>query len=226
MEYFDRLRQQMLGGVEEHMRAVELLLGRSTLAPAVMQALSQVPRHEFVPAELQGYAYADTPLPIGYDKTVSQPFIVALMTDLLDIGAETRVLEIGTGLGYHAAVLAELSRSVYSVEIIPELAAQAERRLGTQGYDEVVLARADGSRGWAQHAPFDRILVTAAPDLVPPALLAQLAPGGRMVIPAGLSEAQQLLVVDKSAAGRISIREILPVRFAALEYDDDTPAMC
>jgi len=225
MQYFDALRAQMLEEIAAHARLAATQTGRPALDAAVMAALAGVPRHEFVPVELQMYAYADTPLPIGYDKTVSQPFIVALMTDLLRVGPTDRVLEIGTGLGYHAAVLAGLSEQVYSVEIIEELAVQAARRLRAHGCARVVTATLDGSRGWAEHAPYDRILVTAAPDLIPPALLAQLRPGGRMVIPAGLADSQKLMVVDKDAGGALSTREVLPVRFAALE-NQDTPAAC
>lgn len=225
MQYFDKLREQMLEDIAAHTRFVAAQIGRPAISPAVIAALARVPRHEFVPAELQLYAYADSPLPIGYDKTISQPFIVALMTDLLELTPEHRVLEIGTGLGYHAAVLAELAGEVYSVEIVEELHVQAERRLRAHGYDNVVTRHGDGSRGWAEHAPYDRILVAAAPDLIPPPLLTQLRPGGRMVLPAGLPDAQKLMVVDKGEDGSISTRETLAVRFSILESDDQ-PAVC
>ena len=185
---------------------------RSTLG-----VLAKVPRHAFVRLELQPLAYADTPLPSGYGKTISQPFIVALMTDLLDLQPSDIVLEIGTGLGYQTAVLAELATRVYSIELIEELAADARRRLARQGYSNVEVRSGDGRAGWPEHAPFDKIIVTAAPDLVPPSLLYQLKPGGKMVLPAGLPDSQQLLLVEKDSDDRLSTREILAVRFSLLE---------
>jgi protein-L-isoaspartate(D-aspartate) O-methyltransferase len=182
-----------------------------------MAAMGRVARHEFVPVELQAYAYANIPLPIGFDKTVSQPFIVALMTDLLDIGPGDSVLEIGTGLGYHAAVLAQLAAKVYSIEVVEELARQAKQRLHRQGCSNVVLRTGNGYHGWSEHAPFDKVLVAAAPDLIPPPLLQQLKAGGKMVVPAGLPDAQQLMFVEKDGNGRVTMREILPVRFSQLE---------
>jgi protein-L-isoaspartate(D-aspartate) O-methyltransferase len=180
-----------------------------------MTAMSKVPRHAFVPIELQPYAYANIPLPIGFEKTISQPFIVALMTDLLDIKADDSVLEIGTGLGYQAAILAQLARRVYSVEIIEELGQEAKRRLRQQGNVELKIA--NGYHGWSQHAPFDKVIVTAAPDLIPPPLIQQLKAGGKMVIPAGLPNTQRLILAEKLANGRMTIKEILPVRFSLLE---------
>jgi protein-L-isoaspartate(D-aspartate) O-methyltransferase len=182
-----------------------------------MTAMGKVPRHEFVPIELQQYAYANIPLPIGFDKTISQPFIVALMTDLLDIGADDAVLEIGTGLGYQSAILAQLARKVYSIEIIEELGQQALQRLRREGCTNVELKIANGYHGWSEHAPFDKVIVTAAPDLIPPPLIHQLRAGGKMVIPAGLADAQQLMLVEKNGNGRVTTKEILPVRFSELE---------
>jgi protein-L-isoaspartate(D-aspartate) O-methyltransferase len=170
-----------------------------------------------VPVELQPYAYLNRPLPIGYEKTVSQPFIVALMTDLLDPDEDDVVLEIGAGAGYQAAILAELAKRVYTVDIIEELAQGAERRLKRLGYENVEVRVANGYYGWAEHAPYDKIMVTAAADLIPAPLLAQLKPGGRMVIPTGIPDKQTLILVEKSAAGSLSTREILPVRFSELE---------
>ena len=170
-----------------------------------------------MPLELQPLAYEDCPLPIGCGKTISQPFIVAVMTDLLDLRPTDTVLEIGTGLGYQTAVLAQLAQRVYSVERIDALAAQARRRLALQGYANIEIRVGNGCAGWPEHAPFDRIIVTAAPELIPLALLDQLAPGGRLVIPAGLAHAQQLLRVDKDAGGRLSTQEILAVQFSLLE---------
>jgi protein-L-isoaspartate(D-aspartate) O-methyltransferase len=196
---------------------VSRLIGKATLDERVMAAMGKVPRHEFVPAEHQPYAYANIPLPIGFNKTISQPFIVALMTDLLDISAHDTVLEIGTGLGYQTAILARLAQKVYSIEIIEELGQQAKKRLHRQGYTNIELKIANGYRGWSEHAPFDKVIVTAAPDLVPPALIHQLKNGGKMVVPAGLPDAQQLVLVDKDDNGRVTMREILPVRFSQLE---------
>jgi protein-L-isoaspartate(D-aspartate) O-methyltransferase len=192
-------------------------LGRHALDEVVLQAMAMVPRHEFVPADVQSFAYLNSPLPIGHGKTISQPFIVALMTDLLQLDAAHRVLEVGTGFGYQAAVLAQLAGEVYSVEILEELAAQAKKRLTRVGYKNIHLRLGNGALGWPEHAPYDRIIVTAAPDLIPPALLGQLKPGGRMVVPTGIPEHQQLLLVEKSAQGRIATREILAVRFSELE---------
>ena len=192
-------------------------IGKYNIDPAVMEVMGRVPRHRFVHAEIEPYAYLNRPLPIGHEKTISQPFIVALMTDALQIGAQDRVLEIGTGLGYQAAVLAELAARVYSIEIIEPLGREAARRLREAGYDNIELRIGDGWLGWPEQAPFDRLIVTAAPDLIPPALLHQLKPGGRMVIPAGLPDSQQLIVVEKGADGRHSTRELLPVRFSQLE---------
>jgi len=170
-----------------------------------------------VPIELQPYAYANIPLPIGFDKTISQPFIVALMTDLLDISTGDAVLEIGTGLGYQAAILAQLAHKVYSMELIEELGREAKRRLRRQGCDNVELRIANGCHGWSAHAPFDKIIVTAAPDLIPAALIHQLRAGGTMVIPAGLPDAQQLILLRKDGDGKVTTKEILPVRFSQLE---------
>ncbi|HEY6993171.1 MAG TPA: protein-L-isoaspartate(D-aspartate) O-methyltransferase [Xanthobacteraceae bacterium] len=219
---FQLLRRHMLAEISAGALYVRDVIGKPALDERVMAAMAKVPRHEFVPVELQAYAYANIPLPIGFDKTVSQPFIVALMTDLLDIGAGDAVLEIGTGLGYHAAVLAQLAGKVYSVEIIEELAQQARQRLHRQGCVNVELRIGNGYRGWSEHAPFDKVLVAAAPDLIPPPLLQQLKAGGRMVVPAGLPDAQQLMLVEKDAGGRVSMREILPVRFSPLEEPESS----
>jgi protein-L-isoaspartate(D-aspartate) O-methyltransferase len=157
------------------------------------------------------------PLPIGCEKTISQPFIVALMTDLLDISAEDVVLEIGTGLGYQAAILGELARKVYSMEIIEELGTQAKQRLHRLGFTNIETRMGNGYHGWSEHAPFDKIMLTAAPDLIPPPLLHQLKSGGKMVLPAGLPDAQQLLLVQKDESGKVGTKEILAVRFSQLE---------
>ena len=217
---FAALRQRMLAEIAAKTIYVSAQLGRAALDRRVMDALAEVPRHEFVPLELQPYAYADTPLPIGFGKTISQPFIVALMTDLLDLAPTDRVLEIGTGMGYQSALLARLARRVYSMELIEELAQQAGQRLARQGHHNVEIRIGNGCRGWPERAPFDKLIVTAAPEMIPPALLYQLKPGGKMVIPAGLQDAQQLILVDKDADGLVSTREILPVQFSALEDEE------
>jgi protein-L-isoaspartate(D-aspartate) O-methyltransferase len=214
---FDLLRQRMLAEVSAGVFHVSETIGKAALAERVMTAMDKVPRHEFVPVELQPYAYANIPLPIGFDKTISQPFIVALMTDLLDLTANDVVLEIGTGLGYQAAILGQLARKVYSIEIIEELASQAKQRLNRHGVSNVEIRIGNGYHGWSEHAPFDKIIVTAAPDLIPPPLLHQLRPGGKMVIPAGLPDAQQLFLVEKDENGRARTKEILRVRFSQLE---------
>jgi protein-L-isoaspartate(D-aspartate) O-methyltransferase len=216
-EDFELLRRQMLAEIFAATASVSRLIGKATLNERVLTAIGKVPRHEFVPIEHQPYAYANIPLPIGFNKTISQPFIVALMTDLLDISAHDTVLEIGTGLGYQTAILARLAQKVYSIEIIEELGQQAKKRLHRQGYTNIELKIANGYHGWSEHAPFDKVVVTAAPDLVPPALIHQLKNGGKMVIPAGLPDAQQLVLVDKDDNGRVTMREILPVRFSQLE---------
>jgi len=192
-------------------------LGCAALAGRVIEVMGWVSRHAFVPAEVRPFAYINSPLPIGHGKTISQPFIVAVMTDLLDVGDQSAVLEIGTGFGYQAAVLAELARQVYSVEIIEEIAVQGKKRLASLGYKNIALRVGNGALGWPEHAPYDRIMVTAAPDLIPPALLNQLKAGGKMVIPSGIPDQQQLILVEKSKEGRISTREILAVRFSELE---------
>ncbi|HSD61819.1 MAG TPA: protein-L-isoaspartate(D-aspartate) O-methyltransferase [Burkholderiales bacterium] len=219
-QQFAALRQQMLLEIVADTLFTKDRIGSDTLDARVMEVMGKVPRHEFVPIELQPYAYLNRPLPIGFEKTISQPFIVALMTDLLQLQEEDTVLEIGTGLGYHAAILAELGREVYTIEIIGELARQATTRLSRLRYANIEIKVANGYYGWPQHAPFDKVIVTAAPDLIPPPLLNQLRPGGRMVIPAGLPDHQQLILVEKDSGGRVTTREILPVRFSQLEEGD------
>src|SRR6266536_4825841 len=214
---FAPLRQSMMAEIAATAIYVSARIGKAAFAGRVMQVMNKVPRHAFVPIELQPYAYANSPLPIGFDKSISQPFIVALMTDLLDIQPNDTVLEIGTGLGYQAAILAELARKVYSIEIIEELARQAKQRLRQQGCTNIELKIANGYHGWSEHAPFDKVIVTAAPDLIPPPLIHQLKAGGKMVVPAGLPDAQQLVLVEKHSNGRVTMREILQVRFSQLE---------
>lgn len=214
--YFTEARDEMVGIIAAYAQMSADRIGRAAFGERVMAVLQKVPRHEFVPAELRHLAYVDSPLPIGHEKTISQPFIVALMTDMLEIRSEDKVLEIGTGLGYQSAILAELAARVFTVEIIEELAAEAKRRLTRLGYGNIDYKVGDGSAGWVQQGPFDRIIVTAAPELIPPSLLTQLKAGGRMVIPAGIEDAQQLMLVEKDAAGRTRTKELIPVRFSQL----------
>ena len=216
-EDLEILREQMLAVIAAIAFEMRGAIGKSALDERVMMAMGKVPRHEFVPIELQPYAYANIPLPIGFEKTISQPFIVALMTDLLDIKTDDSVLEIGTGLGYQAAILAQLARKVYSIEIIEELGQNAKQRLRQQGCSNVELKIANGYHGWSEYAPFDKVIVTAAPDLIPPLLIHQLKAGGKMVIPAGLPNMQRLILAEKLANGRMTMKEILSVRFSPLE---------
>jgi protein-L-isoaspartate(D-aspartate) O-methyltransferase len=210
------LRRHMVEVIDMHFDLAEDEIGRGELGPELRRALLAVPRHLFVPAQLMVVSYQDTPLPIGFDKTLSQPFIGALMLELLGAEPGGKVLEVGTGLGWQAAVLAELGTTLYSVEIVEEFAQAARLRLATLDY-QVEIRVGDGSRGWAEHAPFDRILVTAAAAEPPRALLDQLAPGGRMVIPLGGKEVQQLSVVEKGPDGDATTTAVLPVRFTQLE---------
>ena len=213
------LRQRMLADIAARTIFACASLGKAALAPRVMRAMGTVPRHEFVPLELQPYAYLDTPLPIGCHKTISQPFIVAVMTDLLDLQPTDAVLEIGTGLGYQTAILAELAHQVFSVELIEALAEQAARRLARHGRSTVRIKVGNGALGWSEHAPFDKVIVTAAPELIPPPLIDQLKPGGKMVIPAGAPDAQHLIVVEKDGSGTVTTRSIFAVRFSQLDDD-------
>ena len=210
------LRRQMIETIAIHAHLVGNDIGKQGLGNRVMEVMGRVARHEFVPAELRPHAYIDHPLPIGFGKTISQPFMVALMTDLLDVQASDSVLEIGTGLGYQAAVLADLAEKVYTVEIIGELALAARSRLEDLGYANVEVRLGDGSKGWPEHAPFDKVIVTAAPELVPPSLIMQLKPGGRMVVPAGLEDDQRLMLVEMDDAGDLKTCEVLRVVFSPL----------
>ena len=211
------LRRHMVEVVAIHAELASDVLGKSALDERVVAAMGRVPRHAFVPAPLLRYAYDDMPLPIGFDKTISQPFMVAVMTDLLEPRPEEVVLEVGTGLGYQAAILAELSGCVWSIEIVEELATEAEERLLGLGYTNIGIRVGDGGQGWPEHAPFDKILLSAAAESCPPALVAQLRPGGRMVLPIGVEGDQRVSVVEKDASGGIDLRTLMPVRFSQLE---------
>ena len=210
------LRRHMVEIVDLHFDLASEELGKDSIEPGLRSALLRVPRHLYVPHQLAVAAYQDTPLPIGFDKTISQPFIGALMLDLLDLAPGQRVLEVGTGLGWQAAVMSRLGARVWSVEIVEEFAEGARLRLASEDHD-VDIRVGDGSRGWPEHAPFDRILVTAAAPAPPPALTEQLAPGGRMVIPLGGKDVQQLSVIARSRSGEVETRPVLSVRFTQLE---------
>lgn len=226
-------RERMLREIEAEYRLTRSLTGRETMSEAVERALREVRREDFVPEGLVKLAYDNTPLPIGHGQTISQPYIVALMTDLLALESDDRVLEVGTGCGYQAAILSRLVREVYTVEVIPELGKQAAQRLARLGYDNVHCRVGDGYRGWKEYAPYDAIMVTAAARDVPPALIEQLRAGGRLVIP--LSRrfgAQQLVLLEKDPAGRVTRRDILPVSFVPMTGggenagDADTEQFC
>jgi protein-L-isoaspartate(D-aspartate) O-methyltransferase len=217
VEYFVEQRRKLIAAITAETNEVANRIGKSALDKQVIRAMIKVPRHEFVPAEVQRYAYVNRPLPIGFGKTISQPFMVAVMTDLLELKPDDAVLEIGTGLGYQSAVLAELAGRVYSIEIIDELAQRAAQRLKRQGYTNIEIRVANGYLGWPEHAPFDKVIVTAAADLMPTPLINQLKAGGRMVIPVGLPRAQQLLVAEKDRNGKVATKEIIPVLFSLLE---------
>ncbi len=217
--FHDR-RQHMIRLIEADVRVTSDYLRRSALDERVLDAMASVPRHEFVPPSLVGAAYRNRPLPIGHGQTISQPYIVAIMTDLLDLEPGQRVLEIGTGSGYQAAVLAEFGALVWSIEIIPELAEQAAERLPRLGYDRVETRTGDGYHGWPDAAPFDAIIVTAAASHVPPPLLQQLKPGARMIIPVGSPfSTQQLLLVTRNEDDQVRTRQVLPVSFVPLTGD-------
>ena len=211
-------RRHMVEVIGVHADLMEEEIGKAALSQRVMEAMLEVPRHHFVVPQLAAVAYHDGPLPIGFDKTVSQPFILALMTDLLDPQPQHSVLEVGTGLGYGAAVLSRLAARVWTVEIVEEFGNQADANLEGLGYGNVTVRVGDGARGWAEHAPFDRIIVTAAAADPPQPLLDQLAPGGRMVLPMGADdEAQILTVLTKDADNLVEAHPVLPVRFGRLE---------
>jgi protein-L-isoaspartate(D-aspartate) O-methyltransferase len=207
---------RLLREIAADFRETAYLTGIGRMSPAVERALAAVPRAEFVDEDDRGVAWVNRPLEIGHGQTISQPFIVAIMTELAQVDAGDRVLEIGTGSGYQAAVLAELGASVHTIEIVPALAARARATLTRLGYEEVKVRTGDGNRGWPEAAPYDAILVTAAGRL-PPALVAQLKPGGRMVIPLGtMAEGQTLTVIGKRDDGSVAERAVLPVRFVPL----------
>ena len=217
---FDNMHKRMLKEISDDYIATADLTGRMKMQPAVERAMASVPRHEFVSALDTEVAYINRPLQIGHGQTISQPFIVAIMTDLLELEQGSRVLEIGTGSGYQAAVLSEITDQVFSIEIIEQLTKDAAARLTRLGYDNVQVRYGDGNYGWPEAAPFDGIVVTAGGRL-PPALVEQLKPGGRLVIPINqIGGAQELMVFTKDLDGKLTKRSILPVRFVPLTGDN------
>jgi protein-L-isoaspartate(D-aspartate) O-methyltransferase len=214
---FDRRRRQMISDIEAGVAVTRNLIGKDRLDKRVMTAMRQVHREDFVPPDMRDAAFRDGALPIGHGQTISQPYIVALMTDLLELSEQSIVLEIGTGTGYQAAILACLAKQVYSIERIPALAQAAQQRLQKMGYDNVETRCGDGYQGWPEKAPFDGIVVTAAAPYVPPALLDQLKPGGRMVIPVGIpSMHQELMLVTRDLLGETHTSSVLGVAFVPL----------
>ena len=217
---FADARQQMVHQVNDMVMETSSYIGKSELNRKVMDAMNNVPRHEFVPESRQRYAYDNRPLPIGDGQTISQPYIVALMTDLAGVDENSRVLEVGTGSGYQAAVLAEIVGHVYTIEIIEQLGLRAARVLERLGYDNITTRIGDGFHGWPEHAPFDAIVVTAAPEEIPAPLLEQLKSGGKLVIPVGSTYGpQSLKVVEKDADGILHTSDVLPVGFVPLTRD-------
>ena len=214
---------RMIADIEAEVEYTRNLTGRKTLDPRVMAAMGRVPREKFVPAVLREAAYDNGPLPIGQGQTISQPYIVALMTDLLQLGPDDRVLEVGTGSGYQTAILSCLAKTVYTVELLHELGERAAERLAALNYNNIEYHIGNGYEGWPQHAPYDAIIVTAAAPEIPPALIDQLKPGGRLVIPVGWQYMpQELMLIEKDAHNAIHSRGILGVAFVPLQ--DTAPA--
>lgn len=215
---YERLRKDMLLVIAQHAASSGEVTGRSIIGNSVNLAMGEVPRHEFVPSQLVDVAYMDQPLPIGHDKTISQPFIVALMVDLLDLQYDEKVLEVGTGLGYQAAVLSRIATSVYTVDIIGELAEGAIENFQKLRYSNIEVRIGNGYYGWSEQAPFDKIIVATSSDSIPDALIEQLKPGGRLVMPVGPEESQTLVLYVKPESGSTepAPKEILPVRFSRM----------
>jgi protein-L-isoaspartate(D-aspartate) O-methyltransferase len=217
---YSKQRQRMIAEINDMVSYTQDHIGKPALDERVMAAMGKVLRHELVPDEVKSHAYINSAMPIGENQTISQPYIVALMTDLASIDGNSKVLEIGTGSGYQAAVLAELVDHVYTIEIIEALGKRAEKDLQRLGYENITVRIGDGYHGWPEHAPFDAILVTAAIERAPQALIDQLKPGGKMVIPLGRQHrTQTLTVIEKTPDGKIIYHEILPVGFVPLTGD-------
>lgn len=210
-------RAAMIREIEDDLRVTSGQVGKKALSPCVLDAMRNVPRHEFVPEYLRRYAYENRPLPIGQGQTISQPYIVGIMSELLDVNKETVVLEVGTATGYQASILAYCVKQVYTIEIIPELGEEARARLKRLGYGNIEVRIGDGYYGWEEHAPFDAIIVTAAAREIPRPLIEQLKPGGKMVIPVGPPwTTQYLTLLEKDHEGRVKSRQLLPVAFVPL----------
>lgn len=214
---WSKMRKQMIVEIEQDMFYARRHIGKETLSASVLAAVESVERHKFVPVGLQDRAYGNHPLPIGNGQTISQPFIVALMTDLLEVGKTAKVLEVGTGSGYQAAVLAELVAEVFTIEIVGQLAREARILLAELGYNNIQIRHGDGMLGWPVEAPFDGIIVTAAGLEISETLLNQLVPGGRLVMPVGAqNEVQQLKVITRNSDRSVDERDVLPVRFVPI----------
>ncbi len=211
------LRRHMVERIEILAELAAAELGKDRFDARVLEAMTRVPRHAFVPVDLVSLAYENTPLPIGFDKTISQPFIVAAMTDMLALKPTDTVLEIGTGFGYQTSLLAELASQVWTIEIVEELGNEAQRRLKELGYENIGYRIGSGAKGWAEHAPYDAIIVTAAANSVPKELVEQLKPGGRLVLPVGGSDHQRLTLVTKDDAGTVEETRGMAVLFSLLE---------
>jgi protein-L-isoaspartate(D-aspartate) O-methyltransferase len=210
-------REQLVREIEMDVKKTSLHLKKSKLDSRVLDAMRSVPRHKFVPRRIRDRSYDNRPLPIGHGQTISQPYIVAIMTDLLSVDKESKVLEVGTGSGYQAAILAEIVKEVYTIEIIEPLGKSAKKRLSELGYANIHVRLADGYYGWQDKGPFDAIVVTAAASHIPPPLIRQLKPGGTMIIPVGGQfMVQHLVLVEKDTDGSTKTRQLLPVRFVPL----------
>jgi len=218
--------EKMMQDIAKEVAYTRRFIGKDALDSRVMEAMRKVPRHKFVPTQIQPFAYENGPLSIGFGQTISQPYIVALMTDMLSPSEGDVILEVGSGCGYQAAVLSLLVKQVYSTEIVSELAEQTRERLQHLGYDNVTVCIGDGYYGWQEHAPFDGIIVTAAAPYIPPALIDQLKPGGRLVIPVGLPYMhQELLLVEKDEQGEITTTKVLDVAFVPLTGEHDPTSL-
>lgn len=218
---FEAQRAELIEEIERDVRETRSYTGRVHLDDSVMKAMAAVARHEFVPSQLRDMAYENRPLPIGEGQTISQPYIVALMTDLADVDRKSVVLEVGTGSGYQAAVLAEIVDHVYTIEIVERLGRRAAETLERLGYENVTVRIGDGYRGWPEFAPFDAIVVTAAPEEIPPPLIEQLKSGGKLVVPVEVgNRAQSLQVLEKGPGGEITTTDVLPVAFVPFTRED------
>ena len=216
-KYYDNQKEKLIKIIKQEVKYDSSYLGKKSLNKAVLDAMNTVPRHKFVPFYNRLNAYANRPLPIGHGQTISQPYIVAIMTDLLDLKPSYKILEIGTGSGYQAAIAAQIVKEVYTIEVIEPLGIKAKNLFQQLGYKNIKTRVADGYYGWEEHGPYDAIIVTAAAGHIPPSLLKQLKPGGKMIIPVGsIIFVQQLILIKKDQKGNLTTRQIMPVRFVPL----------